>query len=341
MTLVIPARLDTLAGVRLVEEMNAISPGETVSVDVRRISILEPFAMLFVSSGARISRARGVLFDVPNSARHSYAAHIGLLAEFDPLYSSIASEPPNGENYIAIRSITTQELQSEANEISAAYLGDVIERQSVRIARLLTRCEKSELVNALTYCLREIIRNSFEHSGAVEVSLCGQYRQSSDRVDVAFADHGMGIRASLSRNPRVSVSSELDAIKVALLPGISGTGGRRPRGRAGSENPWSNSGYGLYMTQRICRDGGTFTICSGNSLVRLTQGNEIERTITPVGTVVGLNIQLDRLRDLEKKLAQFQAEGAVISRMLKGAEVNASLASLSLRMTIDKSAGAK
>jgi hypothetical protein len=330
----VPPRLDTLAALRIAHAI-AFSTVPEVNVDFSRLTIPEPFAMLYVACAARSHRERGGTFRLVGADEQSYAAYMGLFSEFDAAYPKRQSGVQENENYVAIRSISRAYLIETANEIKASHIGEVIESDARRFARLLTQTDRGPLVDALTYCLREIIRNGYEHSEASEVLVCGQYRPTSGRVDLAIADRGSGLLKTLSKNPLVRVVTEIEAVKVALLPGISGKG--RPHGgrRRRSHDPWANTGYGLYMTHRVCREGGVFTICSGDALLRLSGDRSMERTADTVGTVVGLTMRLDTLQDLERKLPEFSAQGRVISRTLRGAIVTASTASISLRMTRD------
>lgn len=327
--MMLPARVDSLSAVRLVSAIIEAAESDQVVMDFARQPVLDPFGMLLVTCVVRSLRETGVKFVLTNADRHSYAAHIGFLAQFDESYAAPTDGERENERYIAIRAITRQELATEANATRAAYMGDVIEDFSYRLARLLTQDGPRVLVDALSYCLREVIRNSYEHSGADEILVCAQYRPTANRVDLAFADRGLGVLKTLRRNRRVEVESHIDALKVALMPGISGS----PPSRWDKDNPWANSGYGLFMTHRICREGGAFTMCSGDALLRLSGGRTMERTIAQVGTVVGMTIMLDLLATLDKpRLSEMAAEGSKIAKTLKGANVTASVASVNLRM---------
>ncbi|WP_092949868.1 hypothetical protein [Roseateles sp. YR242] len=45
---------------------------------------------------------------------------------------------------------------------------------------------------------------------------------------------------------------------------------------------WANSGFGLYMTNRICRNGGNFFIASGATSMLLTRGGKVSATTIAV-----------------------------------------------------------
>lgn len=98
------------------------------------------------------------------------------------------------------------------------------------------------------------------------------------------------------------------------MPAVSGTafkGARRqPKG------PWANSGFGLYMTNRICRNGGTFFIASGDTGILLTSRGEGKRVFPAQfnGTAVRMVIRTKQLLELDKALEMYRADGYAIQK---------------------------
>src|SRR3712207_4279572 len=109
------------------------------------------------------------------------------------------------------------------------------------------------MFDVLSYSIREIFRNVFEHSGAESLHFCAQYWPTSNRVEFSVADFGIGIRKALALNPNFRFATDKQAIEWSLLPSVSG---RTHLPRVSSV--WYNSGYGLYMTSRFARNGGNF-----------------------------------------------------------------------------------
>jgi hypothetical protein len=337
----LPTRLDAFSASRLGNALNALREASAIAIDFRDLAVVDPFGMLYASVLARDMIESGVTFDASNADANSYYAYMGLLREFGHNIR-LDREPPKGnDRHIPITHVTRDDLFGPTRASHAAHVGDAVEDLANGWAQILTQSEGGELVDSLTYCLREIVRNSFEHSGSDDILVCAQYRPSADRVDLAFADRGCGVRRTLTRNPRVIADTDLDAIEISLLPGISGT--HRPRMRSRSNDPWSNTGYGLFMTQRICREGGAFTMASGTAMLRLAGDVRIPvQDSANVGTVVGLSIRLGSLESLQKKLVtEFSIEAREISKRLKGANVSASAASLTLRMNTNTDTGDK
>jgi anti-sigma regulatory factor (Ser/Thr protein kinase) len=327
----VPPRLDALAASRLANALRALVGAAVIDVDFGRLRTVDPFALVYLAGVSRQLRGSGVSFNVLNAEKSSYPAFMGLLREFDSAISPIQITAQHDDRYIPLTSVSRIEIDREARETLVFHPGVVIERHALRLARILSRDSDEAVTNALTYCLREIMRNAYEHSGAGEVIISAQYSPSYGRVDAALGDVGIGIRESIIRNPRVSAATDLEAIEVALLPGVSGSAMG-----ANSSDPWENTGYGLFMAQRICREGGVFTIASGTGILRLTGDRATKKEGPPVGTVVGMTMRLDLLADLRRKLPEFSREGGKISKALGRGNVSASAASVSLRMTEDE-----
>lgn len=155
----------------------------------------------------------------------------------------------------------------------------------------------------LRYIVSELARNVLEHSrsehGAV---LCAQYFKKSNTIRLGIADTGIGIRTSLGRSH--ATSDDLEAIKLAMVPGVTGTTSREG-GTA------LNAGAGLFFIKSIAYvNRNFFVIYSGNAMYKLLRRKEekdlvlhanptidrhSERKDLPQwgGTVIGIDISLD------------------------------------------------
>ncbi|MBQ3353238.1 ATP-binding protein [Candidatus Saccharibacteria bacterium] len=118
--------------------------------------------------------------------------------------------------------------------------------------------EKSETVK---YVLGELIRNVIEHSNAQNGAFVAvQYTAEKNKLSVGICDTGVGLRASLEKyhNP----VDDLDAIRLALMPGVSGTAYRGGTG--------DNAGAGLYIVKSIVKTTRNyFLVYSGSAAYKL------------------------------------------------------------------------
>jgi len=154
----------------------------------------------------------------------------------------------------------------------------------------------------LRYIVSELVRNVLEHAvskyGAI---VCAQYYSKSNVVRVGIADTGIGIWKSI--NVSYDPKTDLDAIQLALTPGITGT----TRREGGTE---FNAGAGLFFIKSIATvNRDFFMIYSGKGMYKLLKrrGEKIKLHADPFkdrhskrddiptweGTVVGIDISLD------------------------------------------------
>jgi anti-sigma regulatory factor (Ser/Thr protein kinase) len=129
-----------------------------------------------------------------------------------------------------------------------------------------------EHVKPIQYTISELVRNVLEHAytdrGAI---VAAQYFKKTNTIRIGIVDTGIGIQASIrGAHP---VSSDLEAIQLALTPGVTGTT-RKP---GGSEQ---NAGAGLFFIKTIAfynRD--PFVIYSGGAMYKLKKRSQTTGTI--------------------------------------------------------------
>lgn len=121
--------------------------------------------------------------------------------------------------------------------------------------------DKSTIIK---YVIGELIKNTLEHSLSQGGALvAAQYYPKSNRISIGICDQGIGIWNSMNTvwHPR----TDIDAIKLALMPGISGTTSRE--GGTGD-----NAGAGLFFIKSIARiTRSYFTIYSGKGVYTLNK----------------------------------------------------------------------
>lgn len=79
-----------------------------------------------------------------------------------------------------------------------------------------------EPARTLAYIVSELGRNVIEHAGAKNGALlCAQYYKKSHSIKIGIADTGVGINATIAQSH--AVATDLQAIRLALMPGITGS----------------------------------------------------------------------------------------------------------------------
>lgn len=104
---------------------------------------------------------------------------------------------------------------------SFVEMGDSIEKESAKLARVLSR-NNQQAQALLTYLIREILRNIPEHADCETAWICGQY-WSDNTAEIAIVDEGIGIKNSLQKNSthRQYIETDEDALQFAVRAGIS------------------------------------------------------------------------------------------------------------------------
>lgn len=159
-------------------------------------------------------------------------------------------------------------------------------------------------VDSIRYVVSELVRNVIEHAcsetGAI---VSAQYFLKSNMIRIGIVDCGIGIKKSINQSH--DAKTDLDAIKLALTPGITGTTKRE----GGTE---ANAGAGLFFIKSIAKvNRDFFMIYSGNAMYKLLKSNPNKLYADPFkdkysitenlpywnGTVVGIDISLNETKE--------------------------------------------
>ena len=164
----------------------------------------------------------------------------------------------------------------------------------------------------IMYIVSELVRNVIEHScsdnGAV---VCAQYYKKSNTIRIGIVDTGIGVKKSI--NVSHNAPAHIEALKLALTPGITGT----TRKEGGTE---VNGGAGLFFIKSIAKvNRGFFMIYSGSAMYKMLkseQAKHMRLCVDPFedrhskgnnfpfwnGTVVGVDISLDATEKFSRLL---------------------------------------
>ena len=114
------------------------------------------------------------------------------------------------------------------------------------------------VLQALSYCLYEMMDNVHIHSGKPLGTAITHYDHDASSLRILIADDGMGIRASLAENSKYSNITEAEALKLCLQDSITDGKGM---------------GFGLYTTSRLVDSiGKKFVLHSGSHKLIIENG---------------------------------------------------------------------
>ena len=237
-----------------------------------------------------------IIGKVPETGR--YLDRMGLYELTKTSSPFVYSKKEEAGRFVPIKIIKTSEDQSR-------FITDMIP--------LLHLSEKNARV--VKYIIGELVRNVLEHSftknGAI---VAAQYYRKTNRVSIGICDNGIGIWKSL--NTYWHPKNDIDALKLALTPGITGTT-RREGGTA------ENAGAGLFFIKSMAKiTRNYFVIYSGRGEYTLLKykkrikgmprlyadpnrdpHSEANNAPSFQGTLVAVDISLDETKELNELLA--------------------------------------
>jgi len=327
-----PESLELFTALKLCADLKRVGQHEEYLVNFAPTRTTTPFGMLMASAELdRLRRSNGAQITCTNHSHMSYGAHMGFFQAFGAKIGKAPGEALGSKNYLPITIYRTDTLIRDA-AMSGHEVGDEIESESKRLTETLIGQSRGDVFEAFAYSMREIMRNVVEHSQADTIQICSQYWPTKGRAEVAILDRGIGLRESIKTNPHIDASDDRKAIHYALMPAVSGKAFKgAPRQNVAKH--WKNSGFGLYMTSRLCRNGGNFFIASGNTGVLLTAGSGGKRVFETSfsGTAIRMTIRTDQVADLNDALARYREEGYEIQKKYQEiVDIDPSSASLML-----------
>ncbi|RWI99959.1 hypothetical protein [Mesorhizobium sp.] len=312
----IPGRMDIGAILGIARLVDYYAKRDRIRIEFEDPSFFSPFSMLFIAAKLKAVRTKNpdMKIDLKNHQGLLYAAHMGFFRMFGVDHGRDIGEAWGSENYLPITCMDRASFYTQAGD-KYAEIGDLIQREADKIARVITRDrpEHKSMFDVLSYSIREMMRNVFEHSNSDRVYYCTQYWPKSGKVEFAVADFGIGIRRGLGCNPNFRFPTDKQAIEHSLLPSVSGKT-HLPR----VSETWHNSGYGLYMTNRLARNGGNFVLASGATAIHMSRRTKHNFQTSFPGTALRFNLDVGQIGDVQAKLNQFRREGQEIARSISG-----------------------
>lgn len=294
MTITVPERVVRLAGSyanadldRLLEDLAplaALRDPTLVTIDLRALGRVSARSVAVFVACALDVKARGVVADASKILLPTDPQVRDRLNELDVL--ELLSRWPPGqtvERKPVLGSRPCQVFRS-ADDLSRAA-------KSLSLA-MAEVCQTDQFARHATwFALNEIAQNVADHAdargGAVGIA---EVTRGGEEVEVTIADFGVGIRASLERNPEHESLTDLEALKIAVSLGGSGR-----------VDPPTPAGLGLYLIQLMLLDnGGELAVRSGRAELVIGPSNSEAVGLTAMtGTLVSLRFRTDKPVRLE------------------------------------------
>jgi anti-sigma regulatory factor (Ser/Thr protein kinase) len=260
-----------------------------ITANEKWISVHPVVLSMIAALGLRLKRNNIHCAKFEAKSRH-YFARMGLFSLLN-----IASDFTYTEHEPAGRFIPLTQIKTSA-ELTKAI--------TEMIPLLHLEPDQSKTIG---YIISELVRNVLEHAAAKNGALlCAQYYKKSNSIRIGIADTGVGIKQTI--NQSYAAGSDLEAIKLALQPGITGTTKRE----GGTEQ---NAGAGLFFIKSIASvNRNFFVIYSGSGFYKLLKKGATSRIHLNAdpnkdrhsadnempfwpGTVVGIDLTLNQTEE--------------------------------------------
>lgn len=224
-TIQLPVTNDLASTLRFAIDLEAYAMHDKLILDFGERNFYSPFRLLFISEKLKLFRFRnpGILFKFKNYINHTYLSHFGFFRMCGLAHGNEVGEAAGSDNYIPITCLTRSELyQSPGDKYQEVQ--ELIQRHANSVALIIARDKKMnrDMYDALSFSIREVMRNVFEHSEGDELYYSAQFWPAINKVEFTVADFGCGIRKGLSGNPNFRFDTDKEAIECSLLPSVSG-----------------------------------------------------------------------------------------------------------------------
>lgn len=305
-----------------------------LKIDFSATTHFEPFGMLFLGSAIRRiqHRARStnaiVRIIAPDLVDGGIAGHMGFWQSIGVALGRPVNSPAGKESYLPITRIDVAEMYRTAGGDPRGM--GLVESESARLARVLCNPFSEVLFEALTYSLRELIRNVLEHAMTPAIWIAGMSWPKRDYVQIAILDEGRGIRTSLADHPEFRFPTDAQALVESLKPGVTRNKGRQ-RSREEIQrwednchvlplSVFENSGYGLYMISTFCREAGQFLVASGSAYQAFISSGHLSGSTLHRGTALRLVVEPTKVGPaFERLFESMEDKGGATSKKLLSA----------------------
>jgi hypothetical protein len=293
---------------RFSADLVSIPETDDVHFDFGEVEFATPGWMISIGSALRQfregrppGRQRAI-----NYQQLGYAAHAGFFRFFGLKFGKELSAASPTERFIPVTQHLVENIKSEAID-QMEHHGDTIQRSSEEIIAVLLQSRVTPAFQALSYAMREMIRNVVEHSASTDLVYSAQYWPSTGRAEIAITDRGIGLARSLASSPKIGSVCDEEALELAVQAGISSKTWRKQR----SKSVWANSGYGLYMVKGLClASGGAFSVASGSVARTWTQKTVATLPTNVTGTTVILLLKSGNLENIDQELQKLRDEAS-------------------------------
>jgi hypothetical protein len=278
--------------VRELQPLYALVEPTCFRIDLSRLTFMGPAALALTVATLSDLRNRNVVANgsvIVSPAAAGIATYLKRMDFYKVLFEDLGESPVPDVHHRKVK----QGLRECEHFIEDAECRKVAKSLSDAVEETVTM--DALAAKSLYLCLTELTENVYYHADTpLGGFAAAQSLKGTRELEIGIADLGVGIRASLAKNPdyTAEATDDLSAIKTAMRPTVTAT-------------PTRNSGYGLAFTQFLLElNEGRLMVRSGTGHVQVGERRieKVEEYPLP-GTLVALRLHTDRPFDFQKAYA--------------------------------------
>lgn len=232
----------------VLEPVDGAGPPDDLSLDFSEVEDVAPAGVAVLGARLRTWRRESGC-DPTARYRPPSAGRLGMWLGRPAIDAMLAHCPHGDEDGLTVRGCEA------FSDMNGAYRA----AQRLRLALVHHIALEARAIESVGTMIDEICRNVIQH-GDPAGGVAAVAPLPDGRFELAVADVGIGIHASLAQNPDYAHIDDPQALQTALEPGATGEPGR---GR----------GMGLFLTRLvIAENGGTLILRSGSAQVIASPG---------------------------------------------------------------------
>lgn len=276
-------------------------------IDMSNCTYGEPQGIILFAVTCKnlIKRHPNVIFKLRTTSNSfsGYASHVGLFKYMGFNLGNAPNTALGSRTYTPIRTFSVLKLKELAGEIP---VGRYLTKFSAELSKILCQSGNGDIFDLFEYCFREVMRNAVEHGNGENLVVFGQRWEAKGVAEIIIYDDGIGVAETLYDNEYIVCNNGREALKFAILPGISGVSRDV---RFSQDEKWGNSGFGLYVTSRFCAEYGSFRIISGDDALTFSRGVQSEHKWALPGTFVQMRFSVQASSGQVSRINQIIDEG--------------------------------
>jgi len=259
------------------QDLREWAPGEPARVDLRRLRNLEPTTLAVLLASLRGLHRRQICNPLENFEPPPDEGPVKCLSR-DALAGLLAEGSGHWQEEDSERPVI---LGCESFAGSAG-----IDRVTASLSQQLTIHTdwSAASLQSLGSMVFELTENVMQHSQAKGGITVLQIRPAEQRIVLAIADNGIGVRESLAGNPKYSeIDDDLTAIAEAM-------------GAGATAEPGTGGGMGLFLARCLVRSNeGSFLLRSGEACREESETVSDSKDLPRLhGTLISVDVRTDR-----------------------------------------------